>query len=34
METNDLGFVATLLFVLVPAIFLIILYLQTNSREG
>ena len=34
METNDLGFVATLLFVLVPAIFLIILYIQTNSREG
>ena len=34
METNDLGFVATLLFVLVPAIFLFILYIQTNSREG
>ena len=34
METNDLGFVATLLFVLAPAIFLIILYIQTNSREG
>ena len=34
METNDLGVVATLLFVLVPAIFLIILYIQTNSREG
>ena len=34
METNDLGFVATLLFVLVPAIFLIILYIQTTSREG
>ena len=34
METNELGFVATLLFVLVPAIFLIILYIQTNSREG
>ena len=34
METNDLGFVATLLFVLVPAIFLIILYIQTNSQES
>ena len=34
METNDLGFVATLLFVLVPAIFLIILNIQTNSRQG
>ena len=34
METNDLGFVATLLFVVVPAIFLIILYIQTNSRDG
>ena len=28
METNDLGFVASLLFILVPAIFLIILYLS------
>lgn len=34
METNDLGFVASLLFVLVPAVFLIILYIQTNSRQG
>ncbi|MGB1416699.1 MAG: photosystem II reaction center protein PsbM [Synechococcus sp.] len=34
METNDLGFVASLLFILVPAIFLIVLYIQTNSREG
>tara|TARA_B100002051_G_scaffold166077_1_gene156847 strand:+ start:144 stop:248 length:105 start_codon:yes stop_codon:yes gene_type:complete len=33
METNDLGFVASLLFILVPAIFLIILYIQTNSKE-
>ncbi len=32
MQTNDLGFVASLLFVLVPSIFLIILYIQTNSR--
>jgi photosystem II PsbM protein len=34
METNDLGFVASLLFVLVPAVFLILLYIQTNSRQG
>jgi len=34
METNDLGFVASLLFVLVPSVFLLILYIQTNSRQG
>jgi len=34
METNDLGFVASLLFVVGPAVFLIILYIQTNSRQG
>ena len=34
METKDLGFVASLLFVLVPTVFLIILFIQTNSREG
>ncbi|WP_293151564.1 MULTISPECIES: photosystem II reaction center protein PsbM [unclassified Microcoleus] len=34
MEVNDLGFVATILFVLVPSVFLIILYIQTASREG
>jgi photosystem II PsbM protein len=33
MQTNDLGFVASLLFVLVPTIFLIILYIQTSSRN-
>jgi photosystem II PsbM protein len=32
MQTNDLGFVASLLFILVPSIFLIILYIQTGSR--
>jgi photosystem II PsbM protein len=32
MQTNSLGFVASLLFVLVPSIFLIILYIQTNTR--
>ncbi|NJN30905.1 MAG: photosystem II reaction center protein M [Synechococcales cyanobacterium RM1_1_8] len=34
MEVNDLGFVASLLFVLVPVVFLIILYIQTASRES
>ena len=34
METNDLSFVASLLFVLVPAVFLIVLYIQTSSRQG
>ena len=33
METNDLGFVASLMFVLVPPVFLIVLYIQTSSRE-
>jgi photosystem II PsbM protein len=33
MQTNDLGFVASLLFVLVPTIFLLILYIQTNTRD-
>ena len=27
-------FVASLLFVLVPAVFLIVLYIQTSSRQG
>ncbi|MFM7427695.1 MAG: photosystem II reaction center protein PsbM, partial [Elainella sp.] len=27
MEVNDLGFVATILFVLVPSVFLLILYI-------
>ncbi|MBF2045891.1 photosystem II reaction center protein PsbM [Leptolyngbya sp. 7M] len=34
MEVNDLGFVATVLFVLVPSVFLLILYIQTASREA
>ncbi len=34
MEVNDLGFVASLLFVLVPVVFLLILYIQTASREA
>ncbi len=33
MQTNDLGFVASLLFVLVPTIFLLILYIQTSARD-
>lgn len=33
MQVNDLGFVATLMFVLVPTVFLLILYIQTNSQK-
>ena len=33
-ETNDLGFVASLLFILVPAIFLIVLYIGTQNNEA
>jgi photosystem II PsbM protein len=34
MQVNELGFVATILFVFVPTVFLIILYTLTASREG
>ncbi|MDJ0716925.1 MAG: photosystem II reaction center protein PsbM [Prochloraceae cyanobacterium] len=34
MQSNDLGFVATILFVLVPVVFLLILYIQTSKNEG
>ncbi|MGF1574745.1 MAG: photosystem II reaction center protein PsbM [Cyanophyceae cyanobacterium] len=35
METNFLGLLGTVLVILVPAIFLVILYVQTASRgEG
>ncbi|MBW4478932.1 MAG: photosystem II reaction center protein M [Tolypothrix brevis GSE-NOS-MK-07-07A] len=34
MQVNELGFVASILFVLVPTVFLLILYIQTSSREG
>ncbi|WRH67302.1 MAG: photosystem II reaction center protein PsbM [Planktothrix sp. GU0601_MAG3] len=34
MQVNDLGFVASILFVAVPAVFLLILYIQTQSRDG
>ncbi|NEP19685.1 MAG: photosystem II reaction center protein M [Leptolyngbya sp. SIO4C1] len=33
MEVNNLGFVASILFVLVPTVFLLILYIQTSSKE-
>ncbi|MDJ0577168.1 MAG: photosystem II reaction center protein PsbM [Xenococcaceae cyanobacterium MO_234.B1] len=33
MQVNDLGFVATILFVLVPTVFLLILYIQTDKSE-
>ncbi|NBS37447.1 MAG: photosystem II reaction center protein M, partial [Actinobacteria bacterium] len=28
------GFVASLMFVLVPTVFLLVLYIQTSSRQG
>ncbi|MEB3233287.1 MAG: photosystem II reaction center protein PsbM, partial [Leptolyngbyaceae bacterium] len=31
MEVQNLGFVATILFVFVPVVFLLILYIQTNK---
>jgi photosystem II PsbM protein len=34
MQVNDLGFIATILFIMVPALFLVILYIQTASREA
>lgn len=34
MQVNDLGFVASILFVLVPTVFLLILYIQTASQEN
>ena len=34
METNDLGFVACLLYILVPAIFLLVLYIGTTNKDG
>ncbi|BAU12147.1 photosystem II reaction center protein PsbM [Leptolyngbya sp. NIES-3755] len=33
MQVNDLGFIASILFVLVPSVFLLILYIQTASRQ-
>jgi photosystem II PsbM protein len=34
MEVNDLGFVASILFVLVPTVFLLILYIQTATKQS
>lgn len=34
MQVNDLGFLASILFVLVPSVFLLILYIQTATRQG
>jgi photosystem II PsbM protein len=34
MQTNDLGFLATILFVLIPCLFLVILYIQTASSKA
>ncbi|WP_204106622.1 MULTISPECIES: photosystem II reaction center protein PsbM [Spirulina sp. CCY15215] len=34
MQVNELGFVATILFVLVPSVFLLILYIQTASQKS
>ncbi|NJL00532.1 MAG: photosystem II reaction center protein M [Spirulinaceae cyanobacterium RM2_2_10] len=34
MEVNNLGFVASILFVLVPTVFLLILYIQTASQNS
>ncbi len=31
MQVNDLGFIATILFVLVPTVFLLILFIQTRE---
>ncbi|MFS8867534.1 photosystem II reaction center protein PsbM [Synechococcus sp. H65.1] len=33
METNYLGILATILLILVPSIFLVILYVQTSSKS-
>lgn len=33
MEVNDLGFIATILFVLIPTVFLLILFIQTDSGQ-
>ena len=33
MEVNKLGLVASILYVLVPTVFLLILYIQTSSKQ-
>jgi photosystem II PsbM protein len=32
MQVNDLGFIATILFVFVPSVFLLILYIQSAGK--
>ncbi|MEA5509101.1 photosystem II reaction center protein PsbM [Crocosphaera sp. UHCC 0190] len=32
MQVNDLGFIASILFVLVPTVFLLILFIQTRKE--
>ncbi|MEG3439204.1 photosystem II reaction center protein PsbM [Pannus brasiliensis CCIBt3594] len=32
MQVNNLGFIASILFVLVPTVFLLILYIQTRGE--
>ncbi|MGL5805074.1 MAG: photosystem II reaction center protein PsbM [Xenococcaceae cyanobacterium] len=34
MQVNDLGFIASILFVLVPTVFLLILYIQTGKNQS
>ncbi|MDG2989867.1 photosystem II reaction center protein M [Candidatus Synechococcus calcipolaris G9] len=34
MPVNNLGLIATAMFVLVPTVFLIILYVQTESQKS
>ncbi len=34
MQVNELGFIASILFVLVPTVFLLVLYIQTASRQS
>ncbi len=33
MQVNNLGFVASILFVLVPTVFLLILFIQTDKES-
>ncbi len=32
MQVNELGFIASILFVLVPSVFLLILYIQSEKQ--
>ena len=34
MDVNGLGLIVTAMFVLIPSVFLILLYAQTASRES